>query len=288
MHRLGPVLPDLGPGRALPDDPARRGRRRARRSACSADGKRAAAARDRGPLAAGQRRGRAAAGEHRGRRHDRGLHRRVAQRRSRCAGTPLRLQTERPVVDGVKRPNRCLADFVAPKGVKPDYIGLFAVTAGMGVEKKERAVRRRPRRLLGDHAQGAGRPPGRGLRRAAAPARAHRVLGLRAPTRRCRNEELIAEKYRGIRPAPGYPACPDHSVKRAMFERAAGRRDRHGPDREPGDDAGGQRQRLLPGAPARRRTSTSGWWGRIRCASWRSGRGSRWTRRGGGWRGWVR
>ena len=42
----------------------------------------------------------------------------------------LRMQTERPVVDGVKRPNRCLADFVAPKGVKPDYVGLFAVTAG--------------------------------------------------------------------------------------------------------------------------------------------------------------
>ena len=47
----------------------------------------------------------------------------------------LRMQTERPVVDGpggekIRRPNRCLADFVAPRGVKPDYIGLFAVTAG--------------------------------------------------------------------------------------------------------------------------------------------------------------
>src|SRR5689334_242239 len=49
----------------------------------------------------------------------------------------LRMQTERPVVDGVRRPNRCLADFVAPKGTRPDWIGLFAVTAGIGAEKKE-------------------------------------------------------------------------------------------------------------------------------------------------------
>src|SRR6185436_11108836 len=49
----------------------------------------------------------------------------------------LRMQSERPVVDGVKRPNRCLADFIAPKasGVA-DYIGLFAVTSGVGLEKK--------------------------------------------------------------------------------------------------------------------------------------------------------
>ncbi|MFX8086698.1 vitamin B12 dependent-methionine synthase activation domain-containing protein, partial [Acinetobacter baumannii] len=44
------------------------------------------------------------------------------------------MQSERPVVDGVKRPNRCLADFVAEQG---DHIGLFAVTAGLGVDKKE-------------------------------------------------------------------------------------------------------------------------------------------------------
>jgi 5-methyltetrahydrofolate--homocysteine methyltransferase len=44
-----------------------------------------------------------------------------------------------------------------------------------------------------------------------------------APTSAGRGRALIAEQYRGIRPAPGYPACPDHSVKRAMFRRAAGR-----------------------------------------------------------------
>ena len=51
----------------------------------------------------------------------------------------LRMQSERPVVDGVKRPNRCLADFIAPKGSGvADHIGLFAVTAGIGAEKKDK------------------------------------------------------------------------------------------------------------------------------------------------------
>lgn len=47
----------------------------------------------------------------------------------------LRQQTEKQMVDGAMRPSRCLADFVAPAGT-PDYVGLFAVTAGLGVEKK--------------------------------------------------------------------------------------------------------------------------------------------------------
>jgi 5-methyltetrahydrofolate--homocysteine methyltransferase len=50
----------------------------------------------------------------------------------------LRQQTEKPVVDGVMRPSRCLADFVAPKGTAPDHVGVFAVTAGIGTEKKRR------------------------------------------------------------------------------------------------------------------------------------------------------
>src|SRR5262249_28693533 len=50
----------------------------------------------------------------------------------------LRQQTEKQAVDGVMRPSRCLADFVAPKGLANDYLGVFAVTAGIGVEKKEK------------------------------------------------------------------------------------------------------------------------------------------------------
>ena len=99
----------------------------------------------------------------------------------------LRMQSVRPVVDGVKRPNRCLADFIAPKGSgMADHIGVFAVTAGLGVDKKEAAVPRRPRRLLGDHAEGARRPVGRSVRRTPAPARAHRPLGL------CADEALAS------------------------------------------------------------------------------------------------
>jgi 5-methyltetrahydrofolate--homocysteine methyltransferase len=129
---------------------------------------------------------------------------------------PLRLQTERPVVDGVKRPNRSLADFVAPKGVAADYIGLFAVTAGIGVEKKEK-------QFLDDHDDySAIMLKALADRLAEAFAeRLHQRVRTEfwgyAPDERLTNEQLVAEQYRGIRPAPGYPACPDHSIKRAMF-----------------------------------------------------------------------
>ena len=65
-----------------------------------------------------------------------------------------------------------------------DHVGGFAVTAGHGHPRADRGVQGRPRRLLRDPARVAGRPAGRGLRRAAAPARAHRVLGPRRRTRR--------------------------------------------------------------------------------------------------------
>ena len=129
---------------------------------------------------------------------------------------PLRLQTERPVVEGVKRPNRSLADFVAPRGVADDYIGLFAVTAGVGVDKKER-------QFLADHDDYSAillKSLADRLAEAFAERLHQRVrteLWAYAPDEALSTDELIAEKYRGIRPAPGYPACPDHSVKRDMF-----------------------------------------------------------------------
>ena len=130
--------------------------------------------------------------------------------------SPLRLQTERPVIDGVKRPNRSLADFIAPKGIRPDYIGLFAVTAGLGVEKKEK-------QFTDDHDDYSAimlKALADRLAEAFAERlhqRARTELWGYAADERLSHEELIAEKYRGIRPAPGYPACPDHSVKRDMF-----------------------------------------------------------------------
>ena len=135
--------------------------------------------------------------------------------------SPLRLQAERPVIDGpngekIRRPNRSLADFIAPKGVAPDYIGAFAVTAGLGVEKKEK-------QFTDDHDDySAIMLKALADRLAEAFAeRLHQRVRTEfwgyAPDEQLSTEELVKEVYRGIRPAPGYPACPDHSVKRDMF-----------------------------------------------------------------------
>ncbi|HPO20270.1 MAG TPA: vitamin B12 dependent-methionine synthase activation domain-containing protein, partial [Rubrivivax sp.] len=135
--------------------------------------------------------------------------------------SPLRLQTERPVIDGpdgkkVSRPNRCLADFIAPKGVKPDYIGAFAVTAGLGVEKKEKQFVDD----LDDYSAIMLKSLADRLAEAFAERLHQRVRAEfwgYAAGEQLGNDELIAEKYRGIRPAPGYPACPEHGVKRELF-----------------------------------------------------------------------
>jgi 5-methyltetrahydrofolate--homocysteine methyltransferase len=129
---------------------------------------------------------------------------------------PLRLQTERPVIDGAARPNRSLADFIAPRGVKADYIGLFAVTAGLGIEKKEA-------QFAAEHDDYSAimlKALADRLAEAFAERLHQRVrteLWGYAADEALNAEALIAEQYRGIRPAPGYPACPDHSVKRDMF-----------------------------------------------------------------------
>jgi len=127
----------------------------------------------------------------------------------------LRQQTEKETIDGVTRPSRCLADFVAPVGT-PDYVGLFAVTAGLGVDKKEQ-------QFLAAHDDYNAilfKALADRLAEALAECMHERVrtdLWGYAAGEQLSNEDLIKEKYQGIRPAPGYPACPDHSVKRAMF-----------------------------------------------------------------------
>jgi 5-methyltetrahydrofolate--homocysteine methyltransferase len=128
----------------------------------------------------------------------------------------LRQQAEKQVVDGVMRPSRALADFVAPKGVANDYVGAFAVTAGIGADAKEQY-------FLKDHDDYSAimlKALADRLAEAFAECLHQRVrmdLWGYAPDEALSNEELIAEKYRGIRPAPGYPACPDHSVKGDLF-----------------------------------------------------------------------
>ncbi len=136
----------------------------------------------------------------------------------------LRQQTEKPLREGAHNPNRCLSDFVAPwqdangqaTGLQ-DHVGLFAVTAGLGVDAKEKY-------FLDDHDDYSAimlKALADRLAEAFAEclhARVRRDLWGYAAAENLGNEALIKEQYQGIRPAPGYPACPDHSVKRAMFD----------------------------------------------------------------------
>jgi len=187
----------------------------------------------------------------------------------------LRQQTAKEEIDGVMRPSRCLADFVAPlsvdinpiaasassirataqKGIKanrepaatetapvlatpsastsssttsaaaapiapsiapPDYVGVFAVTTGLNIEKKEA-------QFLAAHDDYSAillKALADRLAEAFAECLHHKVrtdLWGYAPSEALTPQQLIAEKYTGIRPAPGYPACPDHSVKKDLF-----------------------------------------------------------------------
>ena len=125
----------------------------------------------------------------------------------------LRQQVDKPV----ERPDFCLADFIAPHdaGVQ-DWFGAFAVTAGLGCEERARAFeaehddyRSIMLKSLAD-------------RFAEAMAeylheRVRKELWGYASEEALDNEARVREKYQGIRPAPGYPACPDHTTKRTLF-----------------------------------------------------------------------
>ena len=125
------------------------------------------------------------------------------------------LRQQEPIADN--RPNRSLSDFVAPRGSGvPDYIGMFAVTAGLGADQLVR-------RFEQDHDD---------YNAIMVKALADRLAEafaeyLHAQARRdwgygeketLSVDDLIAEKFRGIRPAYGYPACPDHSEKFKLFD----------------------------------------------------------------------
>ena len=125
----------------------------------------------------------------------------------------LRQQTVKPN----DNPNRCLSDFVADQTQAADYVGLFAVTTGIGSEKQEK-------RFIDAHDDYSAilfKALADRLAEAFAECMHQRVrkdLWGYAAEESFTNTELVAEKYQGIRPAPGYPACPDHSAKRAMFD----------------------------------------------------------------------
>jgi len=128
----------------------------------------------------------------------------------------MRQQTVKPVIEGVARPNQCLADFIAPKGAA-DYIGLFAVTAGLGIEKHIQKFEA----AHDDYSSIMLKALADRLAEAFAEYLHERVrldFWGYAPDEHLNKTELIKEQYQGIRPAPGYPACPDHTVKPDMFK----------------------------------------------------------------------
>jgi len=126
----------------------------------------------------------------------------------------LRQQTERRG----KGPNQCLADFIAPRETGlPDYLGGFAVTAGIGIDEH---VRRFEQAHDDYHAIMLKALADR-LAEALAERmheRVRREFWGYASDERLDNEALIKEQYRGIRPAPGYPACPEHTEKGLLWE----------------------------------------------------------------------
>ena len=130
---------------------------------------------------------------------------------------PGRQRTEKQVIDGVRRPNLSLADFVAPADSgKTDYVGMFAVTAGLNMEARIaefeahhddyssimfKALADRLVEAFAEYLHEKIRKQDWGY----------------APDEELSNQELIKEHYQGIRPAPGYPACPAHEIKTDLF-----------------------------------------------------------------------
>jgi 5-methyltetrahydrofolate--homocysteine methyltransferase len=133
--------------------------------------------------------------------------------REELARLPM-LRQQEVIADG--RPNRSLADFIAPRESRvPDYLGMFAVTAGLGADE----LVRRFEQDHDDYNAIMVKALADRLAEAFAEylhARARRDWGY-GEKERLSNDDLIAEKYRGIRPAYGYPACPDHSEKFKLF-----------------------------------------------------------------------
>jgi 5-methyltetrahydrofolate--homocysteine methyltransferase len=116
------------------------------------------------------------------------------------------------------RPNRCLSDFIAPRATYlQDYLGCFAVTAGVGVDALVNSFE--------DQHDDYNAILVKALADRLAEALAERLhervrteFWAYSPDEELENRSLIAEQYQGIRPAPGYPACPDHSEKPLLFE----------------------------------------------------------------------
>ena len=126
----------------------------------------------------------------------------------------LRQQIQKPA----DQFNHSLGDYIAPveSGLN-DFIGGFAVTAGLGADELAQTVCQGTRRLPEHPHKSSGRSPGGGVCRISASSR-RGSRGDLAREEKLSHEELLHERYRGIRPAAGYPASPDHTEKRTLFD----------------------------------------------------------------------
>jgi 5-methyltetrahydrofolate--homocysteine methyltransferase len=115
------------------------------------------------------------------------------------------------------KPNMCISDFIAPEGGAPDYVGAFVVTSGA----EEERISERFARDNDDYRSIMVKALADRIAEAFA-ERMHQLVRKEywgyAPDEAYSNEDLIREEYRGIRPAPGYPAQPDHTEKATLFE----------------------------------------------------------------------
>ena len=145
-----------------------------------------------------------------------------SRERRGCTGCSI-LRQQKAKADG---PAALFASRISSRrkrvGVR-DWIGAFAVTAGIGIETQVARVRSAARRLRQHHAARRWRTGWPKRSRSACTSACGASSGATRRTERLTNDELIRETYRGIRPAPGYPACPDHTGEGDALA-AAGRR----------------------------------------------------------------
>ncbi len=206
-HRLDAVLPRLGTRRQLSRDTAGQGRGRERHASCSPTRARcwiASCARSGSRQKGSSHSGRAAATATTWCSSQDDSH---SKEISRLYFLRQQIEKRSP------RANMCLADFISPKA---DWIGGFAVTAGHGIE----GHLARFKADTDDYSDILLKALTDRLAEAFAERlheRVRKTLWAYAPDEALSNEELTREKYRGIRPAPGYPACPDHSQKPELF-----------------------------------------------------------------------
>ncbi len=149
--------------------------------------------------------------------HGKHQHVQIMENRSEVISKLHMLRTQR-VMEETHSPNSCLADFIAPKeSKKNDYVGAFCVTAGIGLDK----ICSEFEKAHDDYSSIMAKAIADRLAEACAEYLHEKVrknFWGYAFSEKLTNEELIREEYQGIRPAPGYSACPDHLEKKTLFK----------------------------------------------------------------------